>query len=157
MRRYLAEAKPLEFDTEPAALDALKKGDADAYFGDALRASFWLNDNVGCCDFAGEPYFRPDLFGDGLSIAVPAGHDAVRQALDYGLGRLKRSGVYDELYLRWFPVSFYSALRIRARAEASMAAVTNDRISSGFAISAVCANTAPGPISASSARAFSRL
>ena len=107
IRRYLAEAKPLEFDTEPAALDALKKGDADAYFGDALRASFWLNDNVGCCDFAGEPYFRPDLFGDGLSIAVPAGHDAVRQALDYGLGRLKRSGVYDELYLRWFPVSFY--------------------------------------------------
>ena len=107
IRRYLAEAKPLEFDTEPAALDALKKGDADAYFGDALRASFWLNDNVGCCDFAGEPYFRPDLFGDGLSIAVPAGHDAVRQALDYGLDRLKRSGVYDELYLRWFPVSFY--------------------------------------------------
>lgn len=107
MRRYLADARLVEFDTEPAALDALKQGAADAYFGDALRASFWLNDNVGCCDFAGEPYFRPDLFGDGLSIAVPAGHDAVRQALDYGLGRLKRSGVYDELYLRWFPVSFY--------------------------------------------------
>ncbi|MDB5538801.1 MAG: Bacterial extracellular solute-binding protein family 3, partial [Devosia sp.] len=78
-----------------------------AYFGDAMRASFWLNANVGCCDFAGKPYFRPDLFGDGLAIAVPAGNDAVRQAIDYGLARLKRSGVYDELYLRWFPVSFY--------------------------------------------------
>ena len=30
-----------------------------------------------------------------------------RSVIDYGLTRLKRSGVYDELYLRWFPVSFY--------------------------------------------------
>ena len=77
------------------------------YFGDAMRASFWLNTHIDCCDFAGEPYFRPDLFGEGLAVALPAGHDAVRQAIDYGLARLKRSGVYDELYLRWFPVSFY--------------------------------------------------
>ena len=89
------------------ALDALSKGEADAYFGDAMRASFWLNEHVGCCEFAGEPYFRPDLFGDGLAVAVPAGADAVRQVIDYGLARLKRSGAYDELYLRWFPVSFY--------------------------------------------------
>ncbi len=107
IRRYLPAAGLIQFDSEIMALDALSKGEADAYFGDAMRASFWLNENVGCCEFAGEPYFRPDLFGDGLAIAVPAGHDAVRQAIDYGLARLKRSGVYDELYLRWFPVSFY--------------------------------------------------
>lgn len=107
MRRYLPESTPVEFDSEIAALDAVQAGAADAYFGDALRASFWLNTHVGCCDFAGEPYFRPDLFGEGLAIALPAGHDTVRQAIDYGLNRLKRSGVYDELYLRWFPVSFY--------------------------------------------------
>lgn len=107
IRRYLPAAGLIQFDSEILALDALSKGEADAYFGDAMRASFWLNENVGCCEFAGEPYFRPDLFGDGLAIAVPAGHDAVRQAIDYGLARLKRSGVYDELYLRWFPVSFY--------------------------------------------------
>ena len=107
IRRYLPASGLIQFDSEIMALDALSKGEADAYFGDAMRASFWLNENVGCCEFAGEPYFRPDLFGDGLAIAVPAGHDAVRQAIDYGLARLKRSGVYDELYLRWFPVSFY--------------------------------------------------
>jgi polar amino acid transport system substrate-binding protein len=105
--RYLAEAKPMEFDTEFLALEAVRDGRADAYFGDALRASFWLNDNPGCCGFAGQPYFRPDLFGPGLSIALPAGNDAVRQAIDYGLIRLKRLGVLDELYLRWFPVGFY--------------------------------------------------
>ena len=107
VRRYLPEATLREYDTEPAALDALQSSDVDAYFGDAMRASFWLNQNIACCDFAGEPYFRPDLFGEGLAAAVPARHDAVRQAIDYGLVRLKRSGVLDEIYLRWFPVSFY--------------------------------------------------
>lgn len=107
VRRYLPDAVLREYSTEPEALEALEAGDVDAYFGDAMRASFWLNENVRCCDFAGEPYFRPDLFGEGLAAAVPAGHDAVRLAIDYGLVRLKRSGVLDEIYLRWFPVSFY--------------------------------------------------
>ena len=30
-----------------------------------------------------------------------------REVINYGLSRLKRSGAYDELYVRWFPVSFY--------------------------------------------------
>jgi polar amino acid transport system substrate-binding protein len=107
VRRYLPGAVVTEFDSEPAALDALERGDVDAYFGDALRASFWLNEHLTCCDFAGEPYFRPDLFGEGFAVALPPGHDIVRQAIDYGLVRLKRSGVLDEIYLRWFPVSFY--------------------------------------------------
>lgn len=107
VKRYLPDALVGEYDTEVTALEAVRDGKADAYFGDALRASVWLNDNPACCGFAGDPYFRPDLFGDGMSIAVPAGHDVVRQALDYSLVRLKRSGTLDELYLRWFPVGFY--------------------------------------------------
>ena len=107
MRRYLPDAALVEFDTEFAALDAVKGGQAAAYFGDALRASFWLNEHLDCCGFAGEPYFRPDMFGEGLAVAVPIGKDAVRQALDYGLVQLKQSGTIDELNLRRFPVSFY--------------------------------------------------
>jgi polar amino acid transport system substrate-binding protein len=105
--RYLSGAILSEYDTEVAALEAVRDGKADAYFGDAMRASFWFNANPGCCAFAGQPYFRPDLFGDGLAVAVAAGHDAVRQVINYGLVRLKKSGVLDELYLRWFPVGFY--------------------------------------------------
>ncbi len=107
LRRYLPGATVVGFATEFEALDAVRDGGVAAYFGDAMRASFWLNENIECCGFAGEPYFRPDLFGDGLAIAVPAGREAVRAALDYGLIRLKRSGRLDELYFRWFPVSFY--------------------------------------------------
>jgi polar amino acid transport system substrate-binding protein len=105
--RYAPQATALAFDTEVDALEAVRDKAADAYFGDAMRAAFWLNANPGCCDFAGPPWFRPDLFGEGLSIAVSAGHDTVRQAIDYSLVRLKRSGTLDELYLRWFPVGFY--------------------------------------------------
>jgi polar amino acid transport system substrate-binding protein len=107
VRRYLPQATLAEYDSEPAALDALQAEEVDAVFGDAMRASFWLNQNLSCCDFAGDPYFRRDFFGDGFAIAVQAGDDAVRRALDYGLIRLKRTGAMDEIYLRWFPVSFY--------------------------------------------------
>src|SRR3569623_797503 len=98
IHRYLPDAKIAEFDTETAALEAVRDKKADAYFGDAMRASFWFNDSADCCSFAGPPYFRPDLFGGNFSIAVAAGHDVVRQALDYSLVRLKKSGVLDELY-----------------------------------------------------------
>ncbi|WP_052731758.1 transporter substrate-binding domain-containing protein [Devosia geojensis] len=107
LQRYLAHATLAPMDDEIAALEAVKAGEADAYFGDAMRASFWLNDNLACCSFAGEAYFRPELFGKGLAIAVPAGHDTVRHAIDWALVRLKEGGSLDELYLRWFPVGFY--------------------------------------------------
>ncbi|GHA31431.1 amino acid ABC transporter [Devosia pacifica] len=107
LQRYLPGLSRQEFPDEIAALEAVKAGEADAYFGDAMRASFWLNENTACCSFAGEPYFRPELFGKGMSIAVPAGDDEVRQALNWALVRLKENGALDELYLRWFPVGFY--------------------------------------------------
>lgn len=105
--RYLPDVETVTFDTEIAGLEAVKSGALDAWFGDAMRASFWLNENPGCCSFAGEAYFRPHLFGEGFTIAVPAGHDPVRHAIDWALVRLKDNGTLDELYLRWFPVGFY--------------------------------------------------
>lgn len=107
LARMLPDADILASETEFTALAALASGQADAFFGDALRAAFWLNENPECCAFAGEAYFRPDLFGSGLSIAVPSGLDNVRTALNWALVRLDREGRLDELYLRWFPVSFY--------------------------------------------------
>lgn len=106
LKRYLPQASIARFDTELAALAAVKAKTADAYFGDGMRASFWLNDNSDC-GFAGSAYFRPDLFGQGLTIAVAPGHDAVRHAIDWALVRLKNTGALDELYLRWFPIGFY--------------------------------------------------
>jgi polar amino acid transport system substrate-binding protein len=107
LRRYLPEVTITGFDSEIAALEAMENREVDLFFGDAMRASFWLNENLSCCGFAGEPYFRPHLFGEGMAIAVPAGQDAMRHAIDWALVRLKDNGTLDELYLRWFPVGFY--------------------------------------------------
>jgi polar amino acid transport system substrate-binding protein len=107
LTRYLPEATIVRFDSEIDALVALRENVADVFFGDAMRASFWLNENLSCCGFAGEPYFRPHLFGEGLAVAVPAGNDAVRHAIDWALIKLQDNGALDELYLRWFPVGYY--------------------------------------------------
>lgn len=107
LTRYLPEATIQRFDSEIDALVALREGNAEVFFGDAMRSSFWLNENLNCCGFAGEPYFRPQLFGEGLAVAVPAGNDAVRHAIDWALIKLQDNGALDELYLRWFPVGFY--------------------------------------------------
>ncbi|UJQ93031.1 transporter substrate-binding domain-containing protein [Mariluticola halotolerans] len=95
------------FDNEILALEAVREGEVDAYFGDAMRASFWLNESGNCCAFAGDPYFSPHWFGEGLAAAIPAGRGNVRNAVNTALAQLKRNGKLDELYLRWFPVSFY--------------------------------------------------
>lgn len=107
LTRYLPKAVIKPFDSEISALDALRDNAADVFFGDGMRASFWLNENLKCCGFAGGSYFRPHLFGEGMAIAVPAGHDAVRHAIDWALVKLEDKGALDELYLRWFPVGFY--------------------------------------------------
>ena len=107
MRRSLPKATIAEFSSEADALAAIEAGKAEAYFGDGLRASFWLNDHPGCCGFAGQPYLRPDLFGEGFAVAVLPGHFAVRDAINAALVRLKRDGTMDQIYLRWFPVGFY--------------------------------------------------
>ena len=105
--RYLEGVQLARFQTELEALQAVEEGGAYAYFGDAMRASFWLNENPHCCTFSKETYFRPDLFGEGLAIAFPANQNLVRRAVNAALVQLKRDGTLDELYLRWFPVGFY--------------------------------------------------
>lgn len=107
LRRYLKDVQPVTFETEFAALDAVARGEVAAYFGDGLRASFWLNTHPDCCAFAGEAYFNPSLFGEGLAAAFPAGADPVRHAFNVALARLQKNGTLERLYLRWFPVSFY--------------------------------------------------
>jgi len=107
VREQLSSAQIVGFATELEALEAVQAGEVRAFFGDAMRAAFWLNENPDCCAFAGRPYFRPDYFGPGLAIAFPRGRDEMREAVNWALVRLQQEGRMDDLYLRWFPVSFY--------------------------------------------------
>jgi polar amino acid transport system substrate-binding protein len=92
-----------------AARAALKAGEIDAVFGDAVGEAIWLsgNDAAGCCAFAGGPYTETRYFGPGAGIAVRKSDTELRQLLDYALARVAAKGVYADLYLRYFPVGFY--------------------------------------------------
>lgn len=107
--RFWPEAFLMPFDTVEAARTALVNGDADAHFGDGLSLSFWLNstDAADCCRFAGGPWLEPGYFDEGLSIAMRKDDASTREAINYALRRLQQTGVYRELYLRYFPVSFF--------------------------------------------------
>ncbi len=107
LKTFFPWHEAVAFDTEFEALEAVANNEVNAYFGDAMRASFWLNDHPDCCAFAGDPYFDRAYFGPGLTIAVRAGQDSVRAAINWALARLKRDGSLDGYYLKWFPVGFY--------------------------------------------------
>lgn len=91
------------------ALAELKAGRLKAVFGDALGLAFWLHgpDSDDCCRFAGGAYIDDRYFGAGLAIVIKAEDRTLKSALDYALREVYRSGAYEELYLRYFPVSLF--------------------------------------------------
>ena len=54
---------------------ALRRGEVDLLFGDAISLAFWLNgtDSENCCAFRGGPYIDSRYFGEGIGIAVKQG------------------------------------------------------------------------------------
>ncbi len=97
------------YPTPEAAREALRSGEADAHFGDGVALSFWLQSDAadGCCAFVGGPYLESRFFGEGMAIAVRRGEADLRQGLDSALASIFENGTYSELYLRYFPVSFF--------------------------------------------------
>jgi polar amino acid transport system substrate-binding protein len=64
-------------------------------------------DAADCCRFAGGPYLAPDYLGSGLAIAVMPANEKLAAAFDAALQQISAKGIFAELYLRYFPVSFY--------------------------------------------------
>lgn len=88
---------------------AIREGEVSLGFANGVDMSFWFQSSTSeeCCGFIGGPYLSSEYFGEGLSIAVPADRIDLKQVLDNGLGRLMREGKYAEIYLQFFPVSFF--------------------------------------------------
>lgn len=87
----------------------LREGKTDAVFDDGMRLSFWLagTDSEGCCRFAGGPYLLPAYLGTGMAIAARPEDEKLVDAFDYALREIDAKGIFEELYLRYFPISFF--------------------------------------------------
>ncbi|MFY9641953.1 MAG: transporter substrate-binding domain-containing protein [Rhodomicrobium sp.] len=109
LRDFFEGAQIMPYPTPAEARAALKKGDADLMFGDGISLMFWIQGtgSARCCEFKGEGYSEPRYFGDGVGIAVKKGNARLLEVLDYALARVKASGRYEELMLRYFPLPLY--------------------------------------------------
>ena len=79
LKAFFPAATPRGFSSAGAVFDALARG----------------------------PYFESRFFGEGMTIAVRKGDDAMRRVLNLALQRLSQNGRLGDLYLKYFPVGFY--------------------------------------------------
>ncbi len=108
LKAYFPQARAVPYPDRDAMLADLAGGKIDAVFDDGMRLSFWLDGDKGsCCAFADGPYLAPQYLGSGLSIAVARKNATLQAALDNALHALQQNGTLTELYLRYFPTSFY--------------------------------------------------
>jgi polar amino acid transport system substrate-binding protein len=107
LKALFTEVETRPYPSADIARLALKKGDVDLLFGDAISLAFWLNgtDSENCCSFRGGPYMDSRYFGEGVGIAVRKGNDTVRLALNWALFRMWEQGRFTDLWLRYFPIN----------------------------------------------------
>jgi polar amino acid transport system substrate-binding protein len=107
LKSLFTEADLRSYQSNEQAREALRRGDVDLLFGDAISLAFWLNgtDSQNCCVFRGGPFVESRYFGEGIGIAVKRGNDTLRLALNWALFRLWERGRFSDLWLRYFPIS----------------------------------------------------
>ena len=107
LRALFTEAEVRAYPSADVARLALRHGDVDLLFGDAISLAFWLNgtDSENCCAFRGGPYMDNRYFGEGIGIAVKRGTDLIRLTLNWALFRVWEQGRFTDLWLRYFPIS----------------------------------------------------
>lgn len=109
LREYFPDVRVVTYTREKWLFDDLKERKLDGAFGDGMKFSFWLagTDSSACCQFAGGPYLAPEYLGQGLAIAMKPEDADLVEAIDYALREIHAKGVFEEIYLRYFPVSFF--------------------------------------------------
>ena len=107
LKMLFTDAQLVSFPNDDALRLALRRGEVDFIFGDAIALAFWINgtDSGDCCAFSGGPFIESRYFGEGVSIGVKRGNDVLRQALNWAMFRLWEKGRYTDLWLRYFSVS----------------------------------------------------
>lgn len=109
LRSYFPGVQVVTFSRPAWLYEALREGRLDGAFGDGMRFSFWLagTGSANCCRFVGGPYLAPEYLGAGLAIATRRQDAVLAQAFDFALREISLNGTFTELYLKYFPVSFY--------------------------------------------------
>ena len=105
LRAFFRDSSLKLYETPELARDALVTGAVDLLFDDGIGLAFWINGTASkaCCEFKGGPFAEPKYFGDGVGIAVNRDNVQLKGMINTALKRLRQSGRYEELLLRYFP------------------------------------------------------
>jgi polar amino acid transport system substrate-binding protein len=97
------------FTTAQEMQDALRTGQIDVAFGDALQWVFWLNrtDARSCCVFLGKAFMHRDTFSRSLVFVGGGNQSAVIDALDAALDQLDSKAVTAGIFSRYLPSSIW--------------------------------------------------
>lgn len=109
VRQFFRGSRILVFDNPDIAREALKAGEVDVVFGDAVSLSFWINGTASeqCCRFSGGAFLEPKFFGDGMAIALPKDDPQLKADVNNALAEVRTSGRFIELVTRYFPFRLY--------------------------------------------------
>ena len=109
LRDFFPGSVIVTFEGDDDARSALRFGKIDALFGDGLSLMYWLNgaSSRRCCQFRGGAYTESRYFGEGVGIAVSKDREELAAILSQGIALMRASGDYEELLLRYFPMSLY--------------------------------------------------
>jgi polar amino acid transport system substrate-binding protein len=109
LRTFFRDSNIRVLETVEMARDALIAGTADLLFDDGISLAYWLNgtSSRACCEFRGGPFAEPKFFGDGIGIAIKRDDIELKKQLNVALRRMRESGRYEELLLRYFPLRVF--------------------------------------------------
>ncbi len=109
LKTFYPDSELISVASAQEARRALLEGEADLLFADAMSLMFWISgaNSQACCRFLGAGFMEPRYFGEGLAIAVARDNRRLVRVLNYSLARLRVSGRFQELLLRYFPLSLY--------------------------------------------------
>ncbi len=109
LKAFFRDSAIVPFDSPELARDALTAGKVDLIFDDGISLAFWLNGTLSraCCELKGGPFHEPKFFGDGVGVMVRKQDPQLKGLINQALRRLRESGRYEELMLRYFPSRIY--------------------------------------------------
>jgi polar amino acid transport system substrate-binding protein len=107
LEKYYERSALTPFENEEAAFEALRTGQLDVAFTDALHASFWLKGQAsrGCCKVLGSGFVDRTTFTRGLTFLVRSDRENLRESLDYALDKLEEKNLSSKIFSRYLPES----------------------------------------------------
>ena len=104
LKAMFTDAELRGYANDDALRAALRKGEVDFIFGDAISLAFWINgtDSGDCCAFSGGPFVESRFFGEGIGIAVRKGNVELKERINRALSAILENGTYKGIERKYF-------------------------------------------------------